>query len=115
MAGKCDVCLHLRSATTPRGSVWHPSRTVILDPIGALPVGFPGLGTLLVGRVCLRFSSLVEETAADTVVIDVEGCALLFGSAYEFANEHVGYESGRTLEDETGVANVIVTPRLFDK
>jgi hypothetical protein len=33
------------------------------------------------------FSPRVEETAADTVVIDVEGCALLFGSAYELANE----------------------------
>ena len=33
------------------------------------------------------FSPLVEETAADTVVIDVEGCELLFGSAYELANE----------------------------
>ena len=33
------------------------------------------------------FSPLVEETARDTVVIDVEGCALLFGSTYELANE----------------------------
>ena len=33
------------------------------------------------------FSPLVEETAADTVVIDVEGCALRFGSTYELANE----------------------------
>src|SRR5687767_7276619 len=33
------------------------------------------------------FSPLVEETALDTVVIDVEGCALLFGSTYELANE----------------------------
>ena len=33
------------------------------------------------------FSPLVEETAADTVVIDVEGCALVFGSSYELANE----------------------------
>ncbi|MEK6279511.1 MAG: hypothetical protein AABN95_04080 [Acidobacteriota bacterium] len=31
------------------------------------------------------FSPLVEETASDTVVIDVEGCELLFGSAYELA------------------------------
>jgi len=28
------------------------------------------------------FSPLVEETAASTVVIDVEGCALRFGSHY---------------------------------
>jgi protein ImuB len=33
------------------------------------------------------FSPLVEETAADTVVIDVEGCELLFGSAYDLAKE----------------------------
>src|SRR2546428_11935238 len=33
------------------------------------------------------FSPLVEETAADTVVLDIEGCELLFGSAYELANE----------------------------
>src|SRR5688572_27553244 len=31
------------------------------------------------------FSPLVEETSSDTVVIDVEGCELLFGSAYELA------------------------------
>ncbi len=31
------------------------------------------------------FSPLVEETAADTVVIDVDGCELLFGSAYQLA------------------------------
>jgi protein ImuB len=33
------------------------------------------------------FSPLVEETAADAVVIDVEGCALRFGSIYELAKE----------------------------
>ena len=33
------------------------------------------------------FSPLVEETALNTVVIDVEGCALRFGSAYELATE----------------------------
>jgi protein ImuB len=33
------------------------------------------------------FSPLVEETALDTVVIDAEGCELLFGSAYELANQ----------------------------
>jgi protein ImuB len=35
------------------------------------------------------FSPLVEETDADLVVIDVEGCALRFGSDYELANEIV--------------------------
>lgn len=33
------------------------------------------------------FSPLVEEAAPDTVVIDVEGCALRFGSVYELADE----------------------------
>jgi protein ImuB len=33
------------------------------------------------------FSPLVEETAVDTIVIDAEGCELLFGSAYELANQ----------------------------
>jgi protein ImuB len=33
------------------------------------------------------FSPLVEETAKDTVVIDASGCELMFGSAYELANE----------------------------
>ncbi len=33
------------------------------------------------------FSPLVEETAPDTVVIDVEGCAIRFGSPYELANQ----------------------------
>ena len=33
------------------------------------------------------FSPLVEDTAVDTVVIDIEGGELLFGSAYELANE----------------------------
>jgi protein ImuB len=33
------------------------------------------------------FSPLVEETSVDTVLIDAEGCELLFGSAYELANQ----------------------------
>lgn len=33
------------------------------------------------------FSPVVEETRYDTVVIDVDGCELLFGSAYQLANE----------------------------
>ena len=36
------------------------------------------------------FSPIVEETRRDTVVIDVDGCELLFGSAYQLANEVVG-------------------------
>ena len=33
------------------------------------------------------FSPLLEETTDDTVVLDVGGCELLFGSAYELGNE----------------------------
>lgn len=33
------------------------------------------------------FSPLVEETKAGTVVIDIDGCELLFGSAYQLAQE----------------------------
>src|ERR1044071_7462040 len=33
------------------------------------------------------FSPIVEEVRGDTVVMDVDGCELLFGSAYELANE----------------------------
>jgi protein ImuB len=35
------------------------------------------------------FSPVVEETARDTVVIDVEGCELLFGSPYELGQDIV--------------------------
>src|SRR5215212_7539507 len=33
------------------------------------------------------FSPVVEEVRAGTVVIDVDGCELLFGSAYQLASE----------------------------
>jgi protein ImuB len=33
------------------------------------------------------FSPIIEETRDSTVAIDVDGCELLFGSAYELANE----------------------------
>src|SRR5678815_1149820 len=33
------------------------------------------------------FSPVVEEVRSGTVVIDVDGCELLFGSAYQLANE----------------------------
>lgn len=33
------------------------------------------------------FSPLVEKTAADIIVMDIEGCELLFGSAYGVAND----------------------------
>ena len=34
-----------------------------------------------------NFSPLVEETSPNTVVIDASGCELLFGSAYQLANQ----------------------------
>src|SRR5215204_6140389 len=37
------------------------------------------------------FSPLVEETSPDCVVLDVSGCELRFGSAYELANEIAAY------------------------
>ena len=36
-----------------------------------------------------RFSPLVEETQPNIVVIDVDGCEVLFGSAYQLATEIV--------------------------
>ena len=42
------------------------------------------------------FSPIVEETRRDTVVIDVDGCELLFGSAYQLANEVVGRAKAST-------------------
>ena len=47
----------------------------------------PEHGSRSLAEFAYTFSPLVEETAADTVVIDVEGCALRFGSAYELANQ----------------------------
>jgi protein ImuB len=44
-------------------------------------------GELSLAEFAYSFSPLVEETAPDTAVIDVEGCALLFGSPYELATE----------------------------
>src|SRR6185369_8706824 len=44
-------------------------------------------GTRFLSEFAYTFSPLVEETSPNTVVIDVEGCALRFGSDYELANE----------------------------
>lgn len=49
--------------------------------------GARALGNCSLAEFAYGFSPLVENTAPDTVVIDVEGCALLFGSYYELANE----------------------------
>ena len=54
------------------------------------------------------FSPAVEETATNTVVIDVEGCELLFGSAYELGKDviktasHSPHQGG--LESKVNVA-----------
>jgi protein ImuB len=49
--------------------------------------GLPSRGPHSLAQFAYAFSPLVEDTAPDMVVIDVDGCALLFGSPYELANE----------------------------
>ena len=44
-------------------------------------------GELSLAEFAYSFSPLVEETTPDTAVIDVEGCALRFGSPYELATQ----------------------------
>ena len=51
------------------------------------------------------FSPLVEETADDTVVLDIEGCELLFGSNREIAKEIARHAATLGLK-----ANVAVAP-----
>jgi protein ImuB len=53
------------------------------------------------------FSPVVEETKAGTVVIDVEGCELLFGSPYQLANEIV-----RRAKQSIGDGGLEVTPNV---
>ena len=55
--------------------------------VSSTPAGLPGRGPRSLAEFAYTFSPLVEETAADTVVIDVEGCALRFGSAYELVDQ----------------------------
>ncbi|MGI9065384.1 MAG: hypothetical protein ACR2HX_03140 [Pyrinomonadaceae bacterium] len=55
--------------------------------VSGTPAGLPGRGPRSLAEFAYTFSPLVEETAADIVVIDVEGCALRFGSAYELADQ----------------------------
>jgi protein ImuB len=55
--------------------------------VSSTPSGLPGWGPRSLEEFAYAFSPLVEETAADTVVIDVEGCELLFGSAYDLAKD----------------------------
>jgi protein ImuB len=51
------------------------------------------------------FSPLVEETNPNTVVIDVAGCELIFGSAYQLANEIA--EQAKKLKVEGGLETKI--------
>ena len=44
-------------------------------------------GTASLADFAYAFSPVVEETTVDTVVVDASGCELIFGSAYELANE----------------------------
>src|SRR6185436_17077399 len=41
----------------------------------------------LLSDFAYQFSPLVEETKPNVVVIDVDGCELVFGSAYQLAHE----------------------------
>jgi protein ImuB len=54
--------------------------------VSGTPAGLPGWGPRSLAEFAYAFSPLVEETAPNTVVIDVEGCAFRFGSTYELAN-----------------------------
>ena len=55
--------------------------------VSTAPEGLPVRGLRSLVDFAYSFSPLVEETAADTVVIDIEGCELRFGSPYELANQ----------------------------
>ena len=55
--------------------------------VSGAPAGLPGRGLRSLADFAYTFSPLVEETAPSLVVIDVEGCASRFGSAYELVNE----------------------------
>jgi len=52
-------------------------------------------------RFAYNFSPLVEETSSNTVVIDASGCELLFGSAYQLANQIA--EQAKSLKVEGGL------------
>lgn len=74
----------------------QPSPAEVSSPTAGRPSSPPSavcrwgaraLETCSLSEFAYSFSPLVEDTAPDTVVIDVEGCALLFGSHYELANE----------------------------
>jgi protein ImuB len=55
--------------------------------VSGLRTGLPRREPRSLPDFAYTFSPLVEETAQDTAVIDIEGCALRFGSPYELATE----------------------------
>ena len=57
----------------------------IPSEVSVTPVEAPA--RLSLPEFAYAFSPLVEEVDSHTVVMDVEGCALLFGSTYELANQ----------------------------
>src|SRR5713226_6445451 len=50
------------------------------------------------------FSLLVEETAENTVALDIEGCELLFGSSREIAKEIARHAVGLGLKVHVAIA-----------
>jgi protein ImuB len=65
--------------------------------VSSAPARLLGRGVRSLAEFAYGFSPLVEETARDTVVIDVNGCELLFGSAYGLA-EDITKCAGKTKE-----------------
>ena len=55
--------------------------------VSGTPSALRRWGPRSLSEFAYTFSPLVEETTPDTAVIDVEGCALRFGSHYELVNE----------------------------
>ena len=51
------------------------------------------------------FSPVVEEVRQGTVVVDIEGCELLFGSAYQLANEVL--QRSRKSRAEGGIESIV--------
>jgi protein ImuB len=58
----------------------------------------------LLGDCAYAFSPLVEETADDTVVLDIEGCELLFGSPRRIAKEIARHSTRLGLKVNVAVA-----------
>src|SRR5438132_3044843 len=58
----------------------------------------------LLANCAYAFSPLVEETAENTVVLDIEGCGLLFGSPREIAKEIARHAMRQGLKVNVAVA-----------